>query len=122
MKKHILGFGVGLAAVGAFALGLTDVPNEGGYPAAKSIINANNGLIEVAVSNLESGVIAETNAITLTANLASVSNQVIANAANIGSVSNTMVAIVTNVTSVSFVNLAGTTNTLLFTNGTIRIQ
>jgi hypothetical protein len=116
MKNVLASILVVSAAVGAFALGLTDVPNEGAYPAAKPVINANSRLIETAMSNVENSATADI------ANLASVSNLLITTRASLLSVSNAVNLVVTNMPSVSFLNIDGTTNTLVFTNGTIRIQ
>lgn len=130
--------GVGAVAVVSFAIlthavTFTDVPNEGAYPAAKSIINANNALIAGAinagilsnaiytafvVSQGESNVIytafivdqSASNAIYTAFNAAQVSSNALYHAMVGGITTNYLV-----------LRDDGSTNKCLVTNGTLRV-
>ncbi len=91
MKKVYLGFGAGLLAVSSLALDLVELPPQGAYPSAVSTINSNAVMVETEVNALvDSGN-------TLSNSLTGITNQ-----------------------TLKVLIPGGTTNTLVFTNGTLR--
>jgi hypothetical protein len=130
MKKSILTLTAFLMPfISAIALDLTDVSNDMAFPAAKSIINSNNSLLEVAqtsnsaaIVSLQAGVqsgvsTTSVNNLTVTGSVVNLPAGVIASSALVS-----RAELITSVTASIATNANGGTNVVTFTakdiNGT----